>query len=164
MITQTFVTGRLLSKVKLKNAFLGLPASLVVAAGVALLIPGLLGGLAARFIARLVERVWDEPARKSLEGLIPDERRGNISTFLDSHFYSLSTFFGSVFLIILFQIVAAGLLTQYQSIVLYLVVAGLAGLGALWTSLALRKDYDKSLLNWRLSRSHRRSVLDGIEF
>ena len=56
------------------------------------------------------------------------------------------------------------MLTEYQSTVIYLLTAGAAGIGALWASLALRKVYDKSLLNWRLSRARRRSVLDGIEF
>lgn len=164
VLTQTFITGRMLSKVRLKNAFVGLPASIIVAVGIALAIPGLIGGLAARFTARLVERVWDEPARKSLQGLIPDERRGNIGTFLDSHFYSISTLAGSVLLIIFFRTVTVGILTEFQSIVIYMTIAGLAGTGALLAALALRKVYDTSLLNWRLSRARRRSVLDGIEF
>ncbi len=164
VLTQTFITGRMLGKVQLKNAFVGLPASIIVAVGIALAVPGLIGGLAARFIARLVERVWDEPARKSLQGLIPDERRGNIGTFLDSHFYSISTLVGSILLIFLFRSVTVGMLTEFQSMVIYMTIAGAAGIGALWAALALRKVYDASLLNWRLSRARRRSVLDGIEF
>jgi len=66
-------------------------------------------------------------------------------------------------LIILFQIVAIGLLSEYQSVLIYLSTAGLAGIGALWAAYSLRKVYDTSLLNWRLSRSRRRSVLDGID-
>ena len=164
VLTQTFITGRILGKLQLKNAFAVLPASIIIAVGIALAIPGLIGGLAARFTARLVERVWDEPARKALQGLVPDERRGNIGTFLDSHFYSISTLVGSVVLIIFFRIVAVGMLTEVQSTYIYMSLAGAAGIGALWAALALRKVYDTSLLNWRLSRSRRRSVLDGIEF
>lgn len=164
VLSQTFITGRLLGRAQLKNAFLGLPASIIAAAGIALAVPGLLGGLASRFVARLVERVWDEPARKALEGLIPDERRGNIGTFLDSHFYSIATLVGSAVLMVMFRAVALGMMSEYQSAVLYLAIAGAAGLGALTAALALRKVYDKSLLNWRLSRSRRKSVLDGIDF
>jgi hypothetical protein len=132
--------------------------------GIALALPGLIGGLAARFVARLIERVWDEPARKALEGLVPDERRGNIGTFLDSHFYSIATLAGSAVLIIFFRVVAAGIMSEYQSVIMYLAIAGAAGVAAFAAALALRRVYDKSLLNWRLARSRRKSVLDGIDF
>jgi len=46
----------------------------------------------------------------------------------------------------------------------YLLVGALAALGAVWAALRLRATYDVSMLNWRLARSRRRSVLDGIEF
>ena len=42
--------------------------------------------------------------------------------------------------------------------------ATLAGVAAIFVSIYLRKVYDTSMLNYRLARSRRKSVLDGIEF
>ena len=165
LLVQGLISGRLLEKAGLKNSFLALPAALVVSAGLALALPGLIGGAAARFLARLVQRAWDEPARKSLENLVPDERRGRISAFIDSYFYALSTILGCLILGLLLLISALTSRLSPQAVtVVYLSLAGVAALGAVAGGILLRRGYDKSLLNWRLSRSRRKSVLDGLEF
>jgi len=164
LIFQWVITGRLLEKMGMKNTFIVLPVTLVAGVGVALSLPGLLGGAAGRFLARLVEWSWDEPVRKSAQGLIPDERRGRVSAFIDSYIYAFSTIIGCIVLIVLF--LAAGMRWLPADLVTpaYLVIAVLAAIGAVLMALRLRSVYDRSLLNWRLSRSRRKSVLDQIEF
>ncbi len=164
LIFQWVITGRFLEKLGMKNNFLALPATLVASAGMALALPGLIGGVAGRFLARLVEWSWDEPVRKSAQGLIPDERRGRVSAFLDSYIYAFSTIIGCILLIALFLVNAIGALPPTLVTPTYLVIAILAAVGAVMMALRLRSVYDKSLLNWRLSRSRRKSVLDEIEF
>ena len=40
----------------------------------------------------------DIPARKAFEGLVPDERRGRVSAFLDGMLYSLGAVLGAMLL------------------------------------------------------------------
>jgi ATP/ADP translocase len=164
LLFQWLITGRFLEKLGMKNNFIVLPVTLVASVGTALAWPGLLGGAVGRFLARLVEWAWDEPVRKSAQGLIPDERRGRVSAFLDSYIYSFSTIIGCIVLIGLFLATAMGWLPEQFVAPVYLIMAIMAALGAVAMALRLRSVYDKSLLNWRLSRSRRKSVLDKIEF
>jgi len=163
-LLQWLVTGRLLRRVQLRSAFVPLPAALIAAAGGALAIPGIIGGAGGRFLGRLVQRAWDEPARKSVEGLVPDERRGRVSAFVDSYGYAAATIVGSLLLGGLFLASSLGWLPERAMIAIYLGVATCSAAAGLWSSLRLRAVYDQSLLNWRLARSRRKSVLDGIEF
>jgi|FLYN01.1.fsa_nt_gi ATP/ADP translocase len=164
LVFQWLITSNYLEKIGMKNNFVVLPATLVVGVASALAIPGIRGGASARFLARLVEWSWDEPLRKSAEGLIPDERRGRVSAFIDSYIYAFSTIVGCIALIVLFALAAQGWWPDDGVTVLYLGLAMLAAVGAVAMALRLRAVYDKSLLNWRLARSRRKSVLDDIEF
>ncbi len=161
---QWLITGRLLEKTGTKNLFVVMPASLIGAVGGALALPGLVGAAGGRFLARLIQYAWDEPARKLVENLVPDERRGRVSTFLDTYYYAVATIFGCLVMGALVLLSLLGVLAEQTVIVIYLAMAGLASAGAVWSALRLRAVYDQSLLNWRLSRSRRKSVLDGIEF
>ncbi len=164
LLAQWLLAGRFLDKWGVKNAFLALPAGLVIAAGGALALPGLIGAAGGRFLGRLVQKAWDEPARKSTENLVPDERRGRVSAFLGSYFYAAATIIGCLVLAALFLLTSLGWLSTEVSVTIYLGLAGAAAVGALVAALRLRAQYDGSLLNWRLARSRRKSILDGIEF
>lgn len=164
LIAQWTITGRILEKVNIKNTFLVFPITLGVVATVGLALPGLITGIAGRFLMRLVERVWDEPSRKSLENLIPDERRGRVSAFLDSYFYATATLGTCVILGTLFTLHSLRILTEPVVTMIYLGIALAAAIGAVIATVLMRRIYDKSLLNWRLARSRRKSALDGIEF
>lgn len=164
LAVQWLFTGRWLEKVPLKNAFYALPAALTVASIWSLLMPGLVAAAGGRFFARLVERAWDEPARKSVQGLIPDERRGRISTVLDSYLYTVATIVGSLVIGGLGLAATAGLVPPDYVPVAYLLVAILAALGAVRSAMYLHQHYDSSMLNWRLARPRRKSVLDNLDF
>ena len=161
---QSVLTGRLLKKVPVKNAFMVLPVTLVIVAGGMLLVPGLLGAALGRFLARLIQRGWDDLARKSVQGMIPDERRGRVSIMMDSYFYTIATLVGCLTLGALQLAASLGWLPADGAVAVYLVIVAIAAIGAVVASLRMRSLYESSLLNWRLARARRKSVLDGLEF
>lgn len=161
---QGVLTGRLLKKVPVKNAFMVLPVTLVIVAGGMLLVPGLLGAALGRFLARLIQRGWDDLARKSVQGMIPDERRGRVSIMMDSYFYTIATLVGCLTLGVLQLAASIGWLPADGAVAVYLVIVAIAAIGAVVASLRMRSLYESSLLNWRLARARRKSVLDGLEF
>jgi ATP/ADP translocase len=161
VVFQGLITGRLLQRVAMRNGYLALPSALLAAGGLALMAPGLAGAAGGRFLARFVERAWDEPLRKATLALVPDERRGRISVFLDSYFFTAATIAGSVLLLLLIRL---DLSSVFSARMAALVIATLAAAGAVWAAVRARSAYDASLLNWRLARSRRKSVLDGIDF
>jgi len=164
LLFQWMITSRVLSKIHLKESFSVFPVSLAIASGVALYLPSLFGAASARFIARTVYSAWDDPARKALQGLVPDEKRGRISAFMDSYFITTATIMGCIVLVILLTFVASGLISREMAVVIYLGIAIAASVLAVLVFVYLRKVYDTSMLNYRLTRSKRKSVLDGIEF
>lgn len=162
---QAFVSGRFLEKVGLKNSFIFQPVALATGAILAAVVSGgLLGAAGAKYLVRLVQQAWDEPARKSLQNLIPDERRGRVAVMIDRYFYDLSTIVGSLVLALLLFLRNLSVISQGQIINVYLGLAIAAALVATIASIRLRAKYEQSLLDWRLSRSRRKSALDGIEF
>jgi len=164
LVFQWLITSRVLSKIHLKEAFAVFPVSLAIASGVALSISSVFGAASARFVARTVYAGWDDPARKSLQGLVPDEKRGRISAFMDSYFITTATVIGCIVLIILLTLVSNNIITSALAITIYLSIALVAALLGIIAFIYLRRVYDTSMLNYRLARSKRKSVLDGIEF
>jgi ATP:ADP antiporter, AAA family len=161
---QAFISGRFLEKIGLKNSFIFQPVALVMGGLLAAGIPGLLGASGAKYLTRLVQQAWDEPARKALQNLIPDERRGRVAVMIDRYFYDFSTIIGSLGLGLLLLMRNFSVISQGQIVNVYLGLAIAAALVAVMAALRLRATYEKSLLDWRLSRSRRKSALDGIEF
>jgi ATP/ADP translocase len=164
LLVQAFVSGRYLERVRLKNSFIFLPIALVVSAILALIVPGVVGAAGARYLARLIQQSWDDPARKSLENLIPDERRGRVSVLIDRYLYDISTIIGSLVLALLLSLKGMAVVSIDQIVNVYLGLAVVAALVAIVASFRLRAKYEKSMLDWRLARAHRKSVLDGIKF
>ncbi|MBN1178298.1 MAG: hypothetical protein JXD18_03745 [Anaerolineae bacterium] len=164
LLFQWLVAGKLLEKAGAKNSFFVLPGALLAAVGSASILGGLGGAAVGRSIARLIESSWDEPARKSVENLVPDEKRGRVSVFIDSYFYALSTIVGCAVLGVLILTRYLGWLSNDAITVIYLALAGVASAAAVWAAVRLRATYDESLLNWRLARSRRKSILDKLDF
>ena len=164
LIFQWLITGRLLGRASLKNVLIFLPITLVGSLGIAIAVTGLMGVGVGRFFARLVQRGWDEPARKTLQGLIPDERRGRVAIFMDTTFYNSATILSSLILGLLAFLWKKEVVSEEVYYNIYLGIGIFAALGAVWASFMMRKVYETSLLDWRFSRSKRKSVLDNIEF
>jgi AAA family ATP:ADP antiporter len=162
IIFQSLLTSRIINKFDLKNTFLILPSALLVSAVSILALPGIVLAAAGRGLSRLVYSTVDESARKAFQALVPEERRGRVSIFMESYLPAAGTILGSVILGI---IVLIGLPRNTYYSELYLGLAAVAAIIAVWLVIQMRKHYDSSLWNWRLKRRQRRAdVLNKLDF
>jgi len=164
IIIQILLTSRLTNRIGLKNMFLIFPTILLGGITCILLFPtnliSVIGGLG---VPRLARSTIDEPARKSFQALVPAERRGRVSMFMDSYLFAAGAIAGSFILGAI--ILAEDLLGSVEKHTIYLSIAAAATVAAVWFALKMRGAYDASLLNWRLKRRQRASgVLDKLNF
>ncbi len=161
---QTLLAHRVLQKMELKRVFFVLPVASLGLLAAALLFPGLIMMVLTRLVGRSILLGLDEPARKALQGLIPDEKRGRVSSFLDGYLLPVGTVVGSLLLLVCLLGVNAGWLSSVGLLNLTLVI-GLVAVGVvLWALAQFLHSYDTSLLNWRLARRKRRSNLIKLDF
>ena len=162
-LIQSFVTGRLLQRITLKNSFLVLPSVLAGASAFMFAFPGIGSATVGFLSARLAKQTLNETANKSLLALVPEERRGRVSFFMDSYLFASGIILGCTITgIIVFIGTLTGSITYSYA---YLAAAFIAALVAIWAILRMRLVYDASLFNWRLKRRQRGSkVVDKLNF
>jgi MFS family permease len=158
--------GRIIEKLSLKNSFLIQPFVMFGAALSNFFIPGFWSSSAAQGVARVTYDTIDLSNRKAFQAMVPNERRGRVSMFIDSYLPSLGTIVGSL---ITFGIIAAGLGLAWQRdqyALVYLGAGVVLAVLAIWAAFRVRKTYDESMLNWQLKRRTRGSsgVLDKLDF
>lgn len=162
LLVQAFVTSYLIKQMQIKNTFYFFPFAAVAGAVGMLLVPGVGVAIAAMAAVKLVRDTVHESGRASFLGLVPEERRGRVSTMFETYFNSAGTILGA-FLALVVIWVGSAMNADYH--VYYLGVAALAAMFALWSVFNLVKTYDTSMLNWRLKRRQRHtnaSLLDKI--
>lgn len=156
---QSVLTSRIIDRVSLKNTFLILPFTVLAGATWMMARPGIISGVGGMLLQKLPQHTVDESARKAFQALVPEERRGRVSIFMDSYMFAGGVIIGCL---VTGAIVLVGLhwdIPDYFYV--YLAVAALAALFAIWVIFKMRAVYDSSLLNWRLKRRQRAtSVLD----
>lgn len=166
IIVQSFLTSRILNRVGLKKAFFFMPLSIFVSAAAAMGFPGLVSSTAGIALSRLTQDTIDESSRKAFQALVPEERRGRVSMFMDSYMFAIGTIIGCVILGVVVFLVGPfvdGAVRNY----IYLAIANLVGVFAIWAVFRMHTVYDSSLLNWRLKRRQRRGltgVMDKLDF
>jgi len=152
---QSLVTSRLTNNIQIKNVLLIFPFVALFASGSMLglssLVAATVGGM---FMVKLARETVEDSSRKSFQALVPEERRGRVSTFMDSYLTSAGTILGAVLTGI---IVLIGQWSGKDLSLAYLVVAFSASVVAIWATFSMRSVYEKSLLNWRLKRRQRMS-------
>ncbi|MBP0017812.1 MAG: hypothetical protein J7647_09670 [Cyanobacteria bacterium SBLK] len=160
---QAFLTSRILEFLSLKNSFFFLPLAQAIASIVTIVFPSAIGGIGGFSLSKIVQLTVDQSARKSIQSLVPLERRGRVSLFMDSYLFATGTIIGCI---VTGGIVWAGIHWQISGyFYVYLAIAVLTSLFTLWSILQMRKYYDVSLLNWRLKRRQRgQSVIDKLKF
>lgn len=162
-LMQSFVTARALERFSLKNSFLVMPSVYAASSALMLVFPGVISATAGFIWARLAKQTIDETASKSLLALVPEERRGRVSFFMDSYLYASGIIVGCVITGIIVILGTLGGSSYYSYV--YLGVAVAASLVAIWAIFQMRKVYDTSLFNWRLKRRQRGSkVVDRLNF
>jgi AAA family ATP:ADP antiporter len=160
---QSFLTSRIINRINLQNTFLFQPFAVLAGVAWMIALPGIVSGTGALVLQKLTKTTVDESAQKSFQALVPEERRGRVGMFMESYLPSIGTILGSL---ITGAIVFVGLqLHSATYFYVYLAVAVLAALFAVWAIFKMRAVYDSSMFNWRLKRRQRgASVLDKLDF
>ena len=160
---QAFLTSRILAFLSLKNSFFLLPFAQAIASIAMIVFPGAFGGIGGFSLSKITQLTVDESARKSIQSLVPLERRGRVSLFMDSYLFAAGTIIGCI---VTGAIVWLGIRLQTSLyFYVYLAIAVATSFFTLWSILQMRKYYDVSLLNWRLKRRQRgQSVIDKLKF
>ncbi len=157
--------GKLIEKLSLKNSFLVQPAIMFLTTLANFFIPGFMSSSTAQAIARINYDTVDVSARKAIQALVPNEKRGRVSMFIDSYLPSFGTIVGSL---VTFGIVMLGIrfaLPRSEYTLIYLGIAVAVALLAIFKGNQLRQAYDVSMLNWQLKRRKRgSSVIDRLDF
>jgi ATP/ADP translocase len=157
-ILQSFLTSRIIGWVTLQNSFLFMPFALLIGSAW-MLLQGTVSTIGGFVVSKITQYTVDESTRKSFQGLVPEERRGRVSMFMESYLFALGTFVGS--LVILAVLFFGASLGETSSSYIYRSLAVLAALVAIGAIFLMRRVYDRSMFDWRLKRRQRaRSVLD----
>jgi AAA family ATP:ADP antiporter len=161
-LVQTLIAARILARVPLPKVLSTQPFVALGSTLFLIVLPGLAGAVAALFSLRLVAETLFDSAKKTLQGLVPEERRGRVSLMLESVVISIGTMAGSLVIGLVTILSASG--TRFPMLPAYAAVAVVAALGAVVAVARMRATYDASLLNWRLKRRQRGggSVLDKL--
>ena len=167
---QGFLTNRVIARISLKNTFLILPFTALAGATWMMALPGIISGIGGVVLQKLPAITVDQSARKAFQALVPEERRGRVSMFMDSYLFAGGTIIGCLVTgAIVFVGPLRGLVSPQlgssRYFYVYLAIAVIAALFAIWAVLKMRAVYESSLFNWRLKRRQRRaSVLDKLDF
>ena len=156
LAVQAFATGYLIKKMQIKNTFLFFPIVAFIGVIGMIFVPGVSVAIAAMAGVKLIRDTINESGRKSFQGLVPEERRGRVSTLMESYLPAIGTMLASILGIL---VIFIGGLIGFESILIYIYM-GIAAVGAifaLWAIIKMRSVYDSSLLNWRLKRRQRRT-------
>lgn len=163
-VVSQFLAQPLISHLGLRTVFIIQPIFSLVASSLMVAMPNFVVSLTSIFLHKSAQYGIDEPARKTLEALVPQERRGRVSNFVDGYMIGLGGILGSL-IIAMFTI--AGWLTGIDLLGsnLYLVGALIAAIVALVSTIKMYQAYNISMLDWRLHRRKRGdSVLDSLDF
>jgi ATP:ADP antiporter, AAA family len=152
---QMFLTGRLIEKLGLKNMFFFFPIIALLGSVSMMALPGISVAVTSMLLLKLMRETIDDSSRKAMCALVPEERRGRVSTFMASYLPSFGTILACLILIV---IVGVGNFLGKDIHIVYLAMSGIASGVALYSAFQLRKVYDASLLNWRLKRRQRQTA------
>jgi ATP/ADP translocase len=161
-VLQGLATSRIIQKISLKNAFMVMPLALVTGS-LWMLFSGLFSAIGGMVLPKIAQFTADDSARRSFQALIPEERRGRVSTFLESTLFAIGVIVASV--LILLALLIGHWIGEQSASYIYRGLAVASGLWAVWAALKMRQVYDASMFDWRLKRRERGShLLDKMDF
>ncbi|MBN2386678.1 MAG: hypothetical protein JXB85_06620 [Anaerolineales bacterium] len=165
LIVQALLSSWLIKRIGFKSIFIILPTVMFLALAGTFFFPFLIVIAAGEYLVRITQEGVDDPSRRALVGLIPDEQRGRISAFLDGYLYPLGAVISCILIGGVLLLGRYGLLSQATTQRVYLGISALAAATAIWLFVRFRSTYDQSMLNWRLRRRTRKSdVMDKLDF
>jgi len=164
---QNMLSRWLLETLGIKNTFFILPIATIIGAVLSIFLPGVVTCILLMAMNQFARDTANDAAIKSMQSLIPEERRGRVTVFMESYLTSIGTIAGSLITgtVVLGWSYAAK--PAYESMNYYGYLGGLllVAASALWTVFRMRRSYESSMLNWRLNRRKRGvNVLENLEF
>lgn len=167
-IVSVFVQGistKLIEKLTLKKSFLIQPFMMLITTVLNFIVPGYMSSAVSQGLSRVTYDTVDLSARKSFQALVPNEKRGRVSMFIDSYLPSAGTIIGSL---ITFAIISIGLrlgIAREQYTLVYIGLGIIIALVSVFAAFKVRSTYEQSMLSWQLKRRTRgASVLDKLDF
>ena len=163
ILVQSLISNRVLSRFGLNNTPFILPVFSTAGLMVMLAFPARLGSSLAGILAvKTPLYTIDESARKGFQALIPEERRGRVSIFIDNYVYTFGAIVG---LALITLAIVLGNAFDFDSFYAYLGAGLVLSLLAILAIVQMHRSYDVSMMNWRLKRRQRAaSVLDKLDF
>lgn len=159
LLLQWRIVPALTKRVEIRNAFIALPAVLVLGALALNLNAGLYIAAIVVLVGFTIYSSWDSPMTNTVQYLVPQDRRARVGALLNNYAYAFGKMFGSL---VLGLLLSAGLTGEVNGYI-YLTIALVAALCGLGTAVMVRLTYDKSMLSWRVARRARSaSVLDKL--
>ncbi|MBL8100200.1 MAG: hypothetical protein JNK81_13535 [Anaerolineales bacterium] len=159
------ISARIIERFTLKRSFFIQPFVMLFSMIANFFIPGYMSSGVAQGVSRVTYDTVDLSARKAFQAMVPNEKRGRVSIFLDSYLPSGGTIIGSL---ITFAIISVGLyfgIPREQYSLIYIGVGIAIALVAVYAAYKVRATYEQSMLNWQLKRRTRgASVLDKLDF
>ena len=160
-----FFSGKIIEKFGIRDSFAILPGMMLLGSVVSFFVPGVWGSASSQGVVRVALETVDQSNRKAYQALVPDEKRGRVSIFIDSYLPSFGTILGSI---VAFSVISWGISSGTDYEIFSAVNMGIAIVGAVVSVVAfffMRAAYEKSLLSWQMKRRSRgSSVLDQLDF
>lgn len=164
IILQSY-SSRIIEWLTLKRSFLIQPFVMAISVVVNFFAPGFMVSAVAQGISRATYDTLDLSARRAFQAMVPNEKRGRVSMFIDSYLPSGGTIIGSL---LTFAIIALALkfgLERDFYTRIYVGVGVVIAAISVYASFHVRATYEQSMLNWQLKRRSRAaSVLDKLDF
>ena len=163
LVFESALTQFVINKFDLKNSFLFSPIAASGAAVMAIANPGLWGSVGAVLLHNVPLYTVDKTTRRSFLSFVPEERRGRVSLFLDSYLVAAGGIATALMVGIIILVSRPLGIADYFYV--YLTLALIVSLIALFAILKMRSVYDSSLFNWRLKRRQRsKNIFDKLDF
>lgn len=159
------ISAKIIERISLKRSFLIQPFVMLGSIIANFFIPGYVSSAFAQGVSRVTYDTVDLSARKAFQAMVPNEKRGRVSMFIDSYLPSAGTILGSL---VTFAIISLGLklgFVREQYSLVYLGVGIAIAVLAVFAAFRVRATYEQSMLSWQLKRRTRgASVLDKLDF
>lgn len=159
------ISARVIERISLKRSFFIQPFVMLGSMIANFFVPGFMSSAISQGVSRVTYDTVDLSARKAFQAMVPNEKRGRVSMFIDSYLPSGGTIIGSL---VAFAIIALGLqfgFAREQYTLVYLGAGIAVAFLAVYAAFRVRATYEQSMLSWQLKRRTRgASVLNKLDF
>ena len=163
LAVQGLLTTWVLKNIGFQSVFVVVPIIMFAALAVPIFIPGVIAITIGDYLVRVTMEGVDDPARQAFIGLVPDERRGRVNAFFNGYLYPIGSIISCGLIGLMIYLGESGIMPESLIQTLYLSIVAVVVLSGVYFMQQLRANYDSSMLNWRLRRRKRGSVLNNLD-